>query len=393
MRRPVMLLTTVLLVAGVTVLLADQTVVVDKKDARVELTAIESETVGIDLDETNNFTDLTIPLSMLSSIQLDRDGKTLVLHSSEGREIRGASASKLIGTWELGKYSVDLSEVKSVVFAWKDGGETKKELAPLGGFYGVCTAWDRKKMELSDLRYHFSYYYSSPYINRPSGDRSLTRTYLPIDYNEAIIGIPFTDIKTIVFGNAQATSRAWSPSVDVELLDGSALKGKLAELGEYAPKFTGRVACGEFIGRVQEIELDHTRDKGVEKSEPGRDVLHGDMDSPYTVSVRTRGKNEMVLRNACQLQLDEGYRWHMVKTTFDVGFGESNTVVDFDKIDSIEFIEGDGAKLTTTSGKALPVSVSDHDKIWIGGNLEGFGLARVKLSNVALLKFVRETGE
>lgn len=390
MRTPVMLLTTVLLVAGVTVLLSDQAVVVDKKDARVELTEIESETMGLDLNETNNFTDLTIPVRTLSSIQLDRDGKALVLHSDAGREIRGTSRSKLIGTWELGKYSVDLSEVKSVVFVWENAGKAKTEAPPLEGFYGVCTAWDGKKMELSDLRYHFSYYYSSPYINRPSGDRSLTRTYLPIEHKETIIGIPFTDIKTIGFGNAKATSREWRPAVDVVLLDGSALRGKLEELGEYAPKFTGRVVCGEFIGRVQEIVFDHTRDKGAEKSEPGRDVLHADMDSPYTVSVRTRGENEMVLRNACQVQLDEGYRWHMVKTTFDVRFGESNTVVAFDKIDSIEFVEGDRAKLTTTSGKALPVSVSDHDKIWIGGNLKEFGLARIKLGNVALLKFVRE---
>ncbi len=368
---------------------ADEVIVVDKKDFKVELTSVDTKMISFDVA---NFY-LTIPVAVISTIRLTEDGEKFILRSVTGREIEGTSNSELKGTWELGEYSVGLSDIKSIEFHW--AAQPEQETVVAGqpdGFYAICTDWTGATMEVFDFKYRGSWWYSSRYINVSSRIEYAPRRYLPVEYKEVIVGIPFADIDTVKFTDTESTERSWEPTLDTKLRDGSTLTGKLVRLGEYAPKFAGQMAHGDLIERIREITFNHERDKNAPRLGPGKSDIRGDLNSIYTISIETWQGNQVLFLNGCRFTVDDGYEWEELNTNFNLEIGESSSIVDFDKIRSIQF-KGEGqARMTTTSGKTFDVSLPGYDTIWLGGNLDKFGPARIKMSNVALFEISRTAG-
>ncbi len=367
---------------------ADEAIVVDKEGFKVELTSVDKEMISFDVA---NFC-LTIPVAVISTIRLTEDGERLILRSVTEREIEGTTNFELKGTWELGEYSVGLSDIKSIEFDWATQPEQEAVVAgPPDGFYAICTDWTGATMEVFDFEYRGKYHYSSMWRGQ-SGTRYLYRRYLPVEYKEVIVGVPFADIDAVKFTDTASTENNWEPTLDIKLGDGSTLTGKLGQLGEYAPKFAGQVAHGDLIERIREIAFNHERDKNAPRVSPGKDDIRGDLDSIYTISIKTWQGNQVLFLNGCRVGLDDGYGWGELETSFDLKIGESSTIVDFDKIRSIQF-KGEGeARMTTTSGKTFDLSLPGYDTIWLGGNLDKFGPARIKMSKVALLEISRTGG-
>ncbi len=365
---------------------ADEVIVVDKKDFKVELTSVETKTISFDV---GNFY-LTIPVAVISTIRLTEDGERFILRSVTGREIQGTTNSELKGTWELGEYSVGLSDIKSIEFDWATQPEQETVVAGQpDGFYAICTDWTGVTMEVFDFEYKGTWWYSSSYWNVSSRMEHEYRRYLPVRYKEVIVGIPFADIDALKFTDTESTENNWEPTLDIKLGDGSTLTSKLVRLGEYAPKFAGQVAHGDLVEKIREITFNHERDKNAPRLGPGEDDIKGDLNSIYTISIETWQGNQVLFLNGCRFRLDDGYEWQGLKTNFNLKIGESSNIVDFDKIRSIEFKGNGGARMTTTSGKTIDVSLPGYDSIWLGGNLDKFGAARIEMSKVALFEISR----
>ena len=381
---------------------ADEVIVVDKKDFKVELTSVDLKMISFDVA---NFY-LTIPVAVISTIRLTEDGERFILRSITGRGIEGTTNFELKGTWELGEYSVGLSDIKSIEFDWATQPEQETVVADQpDGFYAICTDWTGATMEVFNFQYRGSYgYYRAAYrrvvaippreqyFPAESGTRYLHRKYLPVEYKEVIVGVPFADIDAVKFTDTEPTEKSWEPTLDIKLGDGSMLTGKFVELGEYAPKFAGQVAHGDLVERIREITFNHERDKNAPRVTPEKDDIRGDLDSIYTISIKTWQGNQVLFLNGCRFELDEGYEWEELKTNFNLEIGESSNIVDFDKIRSIQFKGKGEASMTTTSGKTFDVSLPGYDTIWLGGNLDKFGPARIKMSKVAYLEISRTAG-
>lgn len=201
------------------------------------------------------------------------------------------------------------------------------------------------------------------------------------------MGVPFADIDAVKFTDTESTD------LHIKLGDGSTLTGKLVRLGKGFSRFTGQAVHGDFsVERIREITFNHERDKNAPRLGPGEDDIKGDLDSIYTISIETWQGNQVLFLNGCRVHLGDGYEWHQLETKFNLKIGESSNIVDFDKIRSIQF-KGEGqARMTTTSGKTFDVSLPGYDTIWLGGNLDKFGPARIKVSNVALFEISRTAG-
>lgn len=377
---------------------ADEVIVVDKKDFKVELTSVDLKKISFNVA---NFY-LTIPVAVISTIRLTEDGQKFILQSVTGREIEGTTYFELKGTWELGEYSVGLSDIKSIEFRWT--AQPEQEIVVAGqpdGFYAICTDWTGATMEVFDFQYRGSYtwyisarrdIFTREYYPSKRGTEYIYRKYLPVEYKEVVVGVPFADIDAVKFTDTEPTEKSWEPTLDIKLGDGSMLTGKFVELGEYVPKFAGQVAHGDLVERIREITFNHERDKNAPRVTPEKDDIRGDLDSIYTISIETWQGNQVLFLNGCRFELDEGYEWEKLKTNFNLEIGESSNIVDFDKIRSIEFKGNGEASMTTTSGKTFDVSLPGYDTIWLGGNLDKFGPARIKMSKVALFEISRTAG-
>ena len=87
-------------------------VVVDDEGAQVTLSSIETREIEFSVGNGT----LTVPVDSIRSLARDQDGESLILKTLSGKQLKGKSESTLEGTWDLGKYSISLSHVKSVDF-------------------------------------------------------------------------------------------------------------------------------------------------------------------------------------------------------------------------------------------------------------------------------------
>ena len=363
---------------------ASEAIVIDKKDFKVELSSVKTKKIIIDV---NDFEDLAIPIEAISSICLTEDEKELIIKSITGRVVQGTSKSDLVGEWELGTYSVSLSDIKSIELSLDVNQQETSKSIQQDGFCTLITDWNEKTMVVFNFEYMGRWWYSSPFINRSSYMNYEKRKYLPVKYKEMIIGIPFTDIDTVKFSDTKPTNKEWEPVVDIKLVDGSILKAKLARLGEYAPKFTGE-SNGDFVGRIRQITFDHKRDKNVKRVIPEY-AQH--LNSEYKIRLKTSQGHQIELQNACLHRINDGYKWALLRTSFKIKLGESNNDVEFNKIKSINLLGDSKAQMITTSGKNIDVLLPDYNKIWIGGNIDRFGPARIKLSQVSSLEISKSS--
>lgn len=92
---------------------AGEVTIVDKNGVKVNLTSVETKEINLLIDKVIF---ITIPVANISTICLAEDGTTLLLKTVYGQELKGTSDSKLEGTYELGKYSVALLQIRSIDF-------------------------------------------------------------------------------------------------------------------------------------------------------------------------------------------------------------------------------------------------------------------------------------
>ena len=267
-------------------------------------------------------------------------------------------------------------------------------------FFVICTDRAGVTMEVSSFSYNFvAYDYPTPgWIGKTTYERDNPRMFLPFEYKEAVVAIPFADIDTIRFTDDEPEEGAWKwgkwkPTLSIKLRDRSTLTGKLAKWGEYAERFTGETEFGKFslpVEKVRQIAFDHERSKKAPRVGPSKDNIKGDLNSEYTISIKTWQGDQVTLLNGCQFLLGDGHKWIELKTEFDVQIGESTNIVSFDKIKSVQFQEKGKpeAQLTTTSGKTIEVSLPLGNSC-LGGNLEKFGPARIEMSKVASFEISR----
>jgi hypothetical protein len=251
------------------------------------------------------------------------------------------------------------------------------------------------RFEVFGFSYNFNYSYRARVVTGifyryvTETDRTNPRLFLPFQYNGLVVGIPFADISTVKFVDnpPEKGRQTWKPAVSIALKDGNTLKGRLAKLGESHQRFTGAMVYGDFtclVEKVAQIDFDHTRNKNASRATLGKKDLQKDLDSGYTISVRTWQGDKATLMNGCFFNLSDGYGWTSVRSTVNVKVGESKIVVELDKIKSIQFREKGKpkAQVVSTSGKTIDIELPP-DSICLGGNLDKFGPAWVRMVDVA----------
>jgi len=154
MKRIILLFTIIYLLSAPVRAFAGAVTIVDKEDVKVELTSVETKEINLQSGEVQ----FTIPIAKISTIHLAEDGKTLILRSITGKELKGTSISKLECTWDLGKYSIALSSIKSVDF----GRDVKSQQATTTaiqpeGFFAACTDRTGMTFEVFSFCYNFTY--------------------------------------------------------------------------------------------------------------------------------------------------------------------------------------------------------------------------------------------
>lgn len=126
--------------------------IVDKKDIEVELTSVETKNIDFRFD----WFELTIPVATISTIHLSEDRGKLILRTVTGKEVKGISNSELKGTWELGDYSITLSNIKSINFG--DDSQLPQETTMADqpdNFVAICTDQTGATMEVFGFSYSF----------------------------------------------------------------------------------------------------------------------------------------------------------------------------------------------------------------------------------------------
>lgn len=358
---------------------ASEATIVDKKDVKVELTNIQTKEINFQVAKVW----FTIPIETISTIRLAEDGKTMILRTIEGKELKGTSYSKLEGTWELGKYSVALSDIKSVYFdRVVQPQQTTIMTKQLDGFLATVTDLTGMTMEVFSFSYYFTCTYNSGF-GKIKTDKE-NRMYFPFQYKEAVVAIPFAHIDAIKFKDNNKES-------SIMLRDGSTLTGELVRWG-YNWSFKGKTEYGGFslpVEDVRQVILEHKGDKNATRVGPKGDI-RGDLNSVYSISLKTWQGNQIMLRNGCVLNLKYCNVWTDLKTEFRVNVGESSNIVDFNKIKSIQFHERGNreAQLTTTTGNTIDISL--YGDIWLGGNFNKFGPSRINISEVTQLTIGRD---
>ena len=392
MKRITLLLVAICIFAVTAQTRAAEATVVDKKGIKIELAKVETKELNVQIGEAWS----TIPIEHISSIHLDADEKTLVLRTVTGEELKGITSSTLKGAWDLGDYSVALSAIKSVDFHRAVRSQQSPGVAEQpDGFMAICIDRAGVRFKVFGFSYNFNYSYRARVVRgmyyhfETRTNSSNPRLFLPFQYKGVVVGIPFADMSTVKFidNPPEKGQQTWKPAVSIALKDGNTLKGKLAKLGEGHQRFTGAMVYGDFtclVGKVAQIDFDHTRNKNAPRATLGKKGLQKDLNSGYTISVRTWQGDKATLMNGCLFNLSNGYEWASVGSTVDVKVGESKIAVELGKIKSIQFQEKSNpkAQVISTSGKTIDIELA-AGSICLGGNLDKFGPAWVRMADVA----------
>lgn len=400
------------------------TTVIDQKNNRIELTTVHTQNIILSVD----WVDYTIPIEEISTIVRSKDQDKLVLTTVTGKTLEGktGSKSKIEGKWELGKYSIALSDIKSVDFGRGVQQEGKSTVpSQTDGFFATCTDRNGDVVQIYSFIHIFKYYHNAPRTDIGGGMyqvfgrdewRSTARAFLPFEYRDVTVAIPFMQINTITFTDTNdmlpkedSKLKEWPFSVTIELRDGNKLSGKTPVLGDpwqSTRRFGGVTGVTQVKGfsipfhKVQQITFNHTRDKNV------ADMIGGvrwsyyidggfrikdSLDSPYSMSIKTRQRSKILLQNACLFKLDERGDWEELELEFQIGIGDSSNIVDFDKIRAInfKFKKNVPDQIITSSGTTIDGMVKTWRQVMggnLGGDLEKLGPGFISMENVASLE-------
>lgn len=147
---------------------------------------------------------------------------------------------------------------------------------------------------------------------------------------------------------------------------------------------------------VRGIVFNHDRDKNSPLCDLVEDTHYdatAQRGSAYRLAVRTWDGQEVTLRKADALHLNDGYPWQLQRRQIKFLLGAAESQVGFDKVQRIEFKEKGESdiRMTTTSGTVIDASLGYYFPEWcLGGLLEEFGPARISLADVASFEVSKE---
>jgi hypothetical protein len=399
--------------------------IVDKKDAKVELISLKTKEIDFEV----SWVGFEIPVKEISNIRFIENEKVHVLTTVSGRKLKGYPYSTdsgelkfhsyLDGTWELGKYSIRISDTKYIDFGRKpQSGKDKSIPNQTGGFFAICTDRAGITTEVSSFINIFHYYYDSQWKGS-SGYKTDQRVFFPLEYKGVVMAIPFGSIDMIKF--IELSQKRSQRAVIIKLLDGSQLTGKTGILGEQRPlsdsTFNGITGDTEFRGfslsfdKARQIVFDHKRDRHTSvfyekflRTNISHKFRLVDYDSPYNLIVKSWQGNEIVFSNGCYLNFGQGGWWSDIAPELTIKIGESINTITFDKIKKVQFLKKGNSKirLTTASGKTIEGSLELYVE-WLrdtfykhlGGNIVGslkrFGFGCIDIRKVASFEIIIKT--
>jgi hypothetical protein len=366
---------------------ADEASVVDKKGTEIKLTKVSTTSIAVTQDKSGAV--LQVPLSTVSRITPSTDGKTLVFTTSENRELRGTTSDKLEGVWDLGTYSVALTDIKSVQFLRAPGStSTPATMKQPEGFVAVCADISGTSQEVFGISFNLAYSVpSSMWIGRSVTIESNPRWFLPVEVGGLTFSIAFADIQTVRFSHSKVSAWQTDTTIEATTVQGKSVTGKLASYGESNRRLTGSTTFGDFslsIDKVASVTFKHPKDKSPKSVNLTADMgYNGKLDSGYAITVETWGGKTYAFRNGCVFSLEDGYEWSNRGTSFNLTIGESKSTVAFDKIKRIAFSEQGktAGSLTAMSGSTVAI-VGIDGAANIGGELQDFGPAHLRTVEV-----------
>jgi hypothetical protein len=277
---------------------------------------------------------------------------------------------------------------------------------PTEGFVAVCTDRTGAISEVLGFRFSFRYPAESPgWVGRGSHKEDNPCLFLPFEYKDAVVGIPLADIREIQFTDEVPPQKTgWNPALCLTLLDGSTVTGKLGMWGVPPRRFNGQTAAGPFslpARNTRRVVFDHKRDTSAPRIVPGKQDIGCDLNSPYTISLKTWQGDQLTLQNGCFFGLEYGYRWADPTNELEALVDYSKRTFGLDELGTIRFREKGrrAAQITTAAGKTLDAFLIHTPKDpaepipHLGGNLERFGPARIALANVASFEIRRTAGK
>jgi hypothetical protein len=234
------------------------------------------------------------------------------------------------------------------------------------GFSAQWTDRSGESIEVYDLNYCFDYSY-------------FTYIYGAREYKDVIIGVPFKHINQVNFSY---------PLTTVKLIEGTLLNGKLVTLGESNERFCGSTELGVVclpIYSMDKIIFNHTYENLSSIGEPCENSHFALLSSNLTVYFETWNNNSYKFTNATIFELDDGI-WINPRTGINLRWGEAEIYKNLKDIRRIEFHQEKRfeALVTFASENTKNLTVSESS-MWLGGNLDKFGPARVRWDNVRSL--------
>jgi hypothetical protein len=249
------------------------------------------------------------------------------------------------------------------------------------GFSAQWTDRSGESIDVHDLNYCFDYSYFT-YIYGASLGRWETKkcVFLPIEYKDVIIGVPFKNISQVDFAY---------PITTVKLIDGTLLNGKRVTLGESNERFCGSTELGVVclpISSVNKLIFNQTSKNSSSIGEPCENSHAALSSSNLTVYFETWNSNSYRFTNATIFELEDG-RWINARTGINLRWGEAEIYKNLKDIKQMEFHQENRleALVTFASENTKNLTVSESS-MWLGGNLDKFGPARIKWDQVRSLE-------
>jgi hypothetical protein len=211
--------------------------------------------------------------------------------------------------------------------------------------------------------------------------------YIPINYKDAEIAIPFENISVLSLNTSQ-----------INLTNGISLNAVIPWLGSSASEcgFKGKTKFADYfldLGNTQKVIFHHELDNNTRTSldRPG-----GIKDSNYIANIETWSGNKFTFSNANKIGLySSNDNWLDAGPILNFKQGAIDGEIDFKDVKMVKFFKENesSALITTTSGETMDVSLPFAYGVpmqgltyCIGGKLESLGYARIPLSRIKELE-------
>jgi len=220
-------------------------------------------------------------------------------------------------------------------------------------------------------------------------------SYIPAEYKEATIAVPFKSISDLSLNYSGYSSFAFPAQIN--LTDGSSLSTRVPWLGHSLSEcgFKGKTKFSDYfleLSNTQSVVFHHELDNhtGNTLNRP-----QGSEGSVYTAKIETWSGNKFTFSDANQFGWYLNDEWFDVRPVLNFKQGTVDGKINFEDIRTVKVLnESEGSALiATTSGETLNVSLpfmygppQQRLTYCIGGKLEDLGYARIPLSEIKELE-------